>query len=49
MFGRKDIYISKMFFNKVFEEEFKPIHSREMLLDTTYGNMHALSNAIANK
>lgn len=49
MFGRKNIYISKLFFNKVFEEEFKPIHSREMLLDTTYGNMHALSNAIANK
>jgi peroxiredoxin len=49
MFNRDNIYISKLIFNKVFAEEFRPIHSREMVLDASYGNMHVLSNTIANK
>ena len=49
MFKNNNIYISKLYFNKVFAEEFKPIHTREMVVDASYGNMHTLSETIASK
>lgn len=46
---QQDIRITKLIFNKVFRDEFKPVHQREMVLDTSYKNMGYLSEALYYK
>lgn len=47
--NKQDMFITKLYLNKVFSDEFKPIHTREMVVNATYRNTNHLSNALFYK
>lgn len=49
LFNKQEMNITKLYLTKVFRDEFKPIHTREMIVNASYQNTHHLSEALFYK
>lgn len=47
--NKPEMHITRLFLNKVYGDEFKPIHTREMVVNASYQNTHHLSEALYHK